>query len=63
MVQMMLRIEVMMEMIPMERLKMIETVTLIPQSTSIEVTKTATITDNNDDGENNAGDLLTIQLL
>ena len=33
-----------------------ETVTLIPQSPSIEVTKTATITDNNDDGENNAGD-------
>nr|AOE13304.1 putative internalin [uncultured bacterium] len=35
-----------------------ETVTLIPQSPSIEVTKTATITDNNDDGENNAGDLI-----
>ena len=35
-----------------------ETVTLIPQSPSIEVTKTAIITDNNDDGENNAGDLI-----
>ena len=35
-----------------------ETVTLIPQSSSIEVTKTAIITDNNDDGENNAGDLI-----
>ena len=47
---------VMMAMIPMEILKMIQTVVITSSNISIEVTKTATITDNNEDGENNAGD-------